>query len=125
MLITALTRPLLGPTAGPALPLSPAEALGQPAYYLTMVLGIAVLSPLMEEMVFRGLLFGWLRRRFTLWNAGALAALAHAVMHFDMGALPGLFALFLFLAWIYEYSECLWVPAIIHGVHNFVVLQLP
>ncbi|MFP6748256.1 MAG: type II CAAX endopeptidase family protein [Alphaproteobacteria bacterium] len=125
MLITALTRPILGPTAGPTLPLSPDQALSQPVYFLTMVLGIAVISPLMEEIVFRGLLFGWLRRRFGLWNAAGLAAVAHAVMHFDLGALPGLFALFLFLAWIYEYSGSLWVPAIIHGVHNFVVLQLP
>jgi len=98
--------------------------LGQPVYFLTMVLGIAVLSPLMEEIVFRGLLFGWLRRRFSLWNAAGLAALAHGIMHFDLGAMPGLFALFLFLAWIYEYSESLWVPSIIHGIHNLVVLQM-
>ncbi len=124
MLITALTRPLLGPATGPALPLSPEQALGQPVYFLTMVLGIAVLSPLMEEIVFRGLLFGWLRRRFSLWNAAGLAAVAHGIMHFDLGAMPGLFALFLFLAWIYEYSESLWVPSIIHGIHNLVVLQM-
>jgi len=124
MLVTALTRPFLGPAAGPALPLSPEQSLGQPAYFLTMILGIAILSPLMEELVFRGLLFGWLRRRFTIWNAAGFAALAHALMHFDLGAMAGLFALFLFLAWIYEYSQSLWVPSIIHGVHNFVVLQM-
>ena len=125
MAITALTRPLLGPTSGPALPLTPGQALENPIYFLTMLLGIALLSPLMEEMVFRGLLFGWLRRHFSLWHAAALAAVAHATLHFDFGAMPGLLVLFLFLAWIYEYSENLWVPSIIHGVHNFVVLQLP
>ena len=90
-----------------------------------LFLGIVVLAPLMEEMIFRGLLFGWLRRHLGLWQAAALAALGHAILHFDLGALPGLFALFLFLAWIYEYSQRLWVPAIIHAVHNFAVLQLP
>jgi membrane protease YdiL (CAAX protease family) len=125
MLISALARPLFGPSSNPVLPLAAGEAWGQPVYMLMLLLGIVVLAPLMEEMVFRGLLFGWLRQRRGLWQAATLAALGHAMMHFDLGALPGLFALFLFLAWIYEYSQNLWVPSIIHGVHNFVVLQLP
>ena len=78
----------------------------------------------MEEIIFRGLLFGWLRGRFGLWNAGTLAAVADAAIHFDPGALPGLFVLFLFLAWSYEVSHSLWVPIIIHGLHNFIVLQI-
>lgn len=125
MLITALTKPLFGPASGPALPLSSEQAWSQPSFLLTVFLGIVVLAPLMEEMVFRGLLYGWLRRNFGLWQAAILAAMGHAALHFDLGALPGLLALFLFLAWIYEYSESLWVPAIIHAVHNFIVLILP
>ncbi|MBT3370300.1 MAG: CPBP family intramembrane metalloprotease [Rhodospirillaceae bacterium] len=125
MLVTAITKPVFGPAKNPALPLSGAEAWSQPSYLLMLFLGIVVLAPLMEEMIFRGLLFGWLRRHLGLWQAAALAALGHAILHFDLGALPGLFALFLFLAWIYEYSQSLWVPAIIHAVHNFAVLQLP
>lgn len=125
MLITALTKPLFGPASSPALPLSNADAWSQPSYLLAMYAGIVVLAPLMEEMVFRGLLFGWLRRRRGLWLAAALAALGHALIHFNLGALPGLIALFIFLAWIYEYSQNLWVPVIIHATHNFVVLQLP
>jgi len=125
MLITALGKPLFGPSTNPALPLTDGQTWGQPSYMLMMLLGIVVLAPLMEEMVFRGLLYGWLRRRRGLWQAASLAALAHALLHFDLGALPGLFALFLFLAWIYEYSQSLWVPSIIHAVHNLVVLQLP
>ncbi|MBT4491397.1 MAG: CPBP family intramembrane metalloprotease [Rhodospirillaceae bacterium] len=125
MLITTLARPLFGPSSSPVLPLAADQAWGQPTYMLMLLLGIVVLAPLMEEMLFRGLLYGWLRRRRGLWQSAALAALGHAMLHFDMGALPGLFAFFLFLAWIYEYSQNLWVPSIIHGVHNFVVLQLP
>jgi len=125
MLITALSKPLFGPASGPALPLANEQAWSQPSFLLTVFLGIVVLAPLMEEVVFRGLLYGWLRQRFGLWQAAILAASGHALLHFDLGALPGLLVLFLFLAWIYEYSESLWVPAIIHAAHNFVVLILP
>ena len=125
MLITWLTKPILGPTSGPVLPMTGQEALGHPVYWVTMVLAVTIISPLMEEMVFRGLLYGWLRQRFSMVHAGLLAAVAHAVLHFDAASLPGLIALFLFLAWIYEFSQSLWIPAIIHGVHNFVVLHLP
>ncbi len=124
MLITKVAEPIFGPSAGSALPIVSGQAFAQPVYFLAMVLGIAVLSPIMEEIMFRGLLFGWLRRRFGLWHAGALAAIADAAIHFDPGALPGLFALFLLLAWSYEVSRNLWVPVIIHGIHNFVVLQM-
>ena len=124
MLITKVAEPIFGPSAGSALPIVSGQAFAQPVYFLAMVLGIAVLSPIMEEIMFRGLLFGWLRRRFGLWHAGALAAIADAAIHFDPGALPGLFALFLLLAWSYEVSRSLWVPVIIHGIHNFVVLQM-
>lgn len=124
MLITKVSEPIFGPSAGSALPLVSGQALSQPVYFLAMVLGIAVLSPIMEEIIFRGLLFGWLRGRFGLWHAGALAAIANAAIHFDPGALPGLFTLFLLLAWNYEASRSLWVPIIIHGLHNFVVLQM-
>ena len=124
MLITALTRPLFGAAKGPALPLANEHAWSQPSFVLAIFLGIVVLAPLMEETVFRGLLFGWLRQRFGLWQAAILAASAHAALHFDLGALPGLLVLFLFLAWVYEYSGSLWVPAIIHAIHNFTVLQL-
>lgn len=125
MLITAVTKPVFGPAKNPALPLTGADAWGEPSYMAALLLGVVLLAPLMEEMIFRGLLFGWLRRRYGLWHAAALAALGHAILHFDQGALPGLFLFFLFLAWIYEYSQSLWVPTIIHSVHNFVVLQLP
>ena len=125
MLITAMFKPLFGAAEGPALPLSNTEAWSQPNYLLAMIMGVVVLAPLMEEMVFRGLLFGWLRHRVGIWQAAALAAVGHALLHFDLGAMPGLFALFFFLAWIYEYSGSLWVPVIIHAVHNFAVLQLP
>ncbi len=125
MLITALGRPLFGSSTDPAMPLSLVQAWGQPVYMLTMLLGVVVLAPLMEEMVFRGLLYGWLRQRRGLWQAVTLVALGHALMHFNLGALPGLFALFLLLAWIYEYSQNLWVPSIIHAIHNFFALMLP
>ncbi|MDP6345231.1 MAG: type II CAAX endopeptidase family protein [Alphaproteobacteria bacterium] len=124
MLITEMAAPWFGEPKGPPLPLPAEQALTRPLYLLVLVLGGAVIGPLMEEMVFRGLLFGWLRQRFNWWLAGAAAALAHALLHFDPGALPGLFVFFLFLAWLYERAESLWVPAIVHGTHNFVVLQL-
>jgi len=125
ILVTAITNPIFGPARNPPLPFSGAAAWNQPSYLLMMLLGIVVLAPLIEEMIFRGLLFGWLRRHLGLWQAAALAALGHAILHFDLGAMPGLFTLFLFLAWIYEYSQSLWVPAVIHSVHNFIALQLP
>ena len=94
------------------------------------VLRQAILSGVMEEILFRGFLFGLLFRRAG-WGfipAVAINALFFATGHLyqssDLAVSLGIFFLTLFggswFAWLYiEWDECLWLPI---GLHFFMNL---
>ncbi|MCU6500919.1 CPBP family intramembrane metalloprotease [Rugamonas sp. A1-17] len=87
------------------------------------VLGLAVLAaPLCEEFIFRGLIYGGLRRSMSAMQAMAMSAAIFAVVHPPASMLP-VFVLGLCTAWTYERSKTLLGPMLVHGVYNAVVLS--
>ncbi|HMM48494.1 MAG TPA: type II CAAX endopeptidase family protein [Miltoncostaeaceae bacterium] len=48
-----------------------------------MLIGLVVLAPLSEELVFRGLLLRTLARRFAFWPAAAISGLVFGGVHID------------------------------------------
>lgn len=89
-----------------------------------------------EELLFRGVVQGTLRERFGPVPAVLLASLIFASVHFTSlsGAVAGrvvtiaaLFVISLFLGALYEYTENLTVPALVHGAYNatqFLILYV-
>lgn len=85
---------------------------------LTMLLLVGVLVPLIEEIIFRGLLFGWLRKHLPFAAAAPIVALLFAVAHQVWVLVPVLFFMGLVLAAATERSGSLWPPIILHGTFN-------
>ncbi|GJI95331.1 hypothetical protein RugamoR57_20490 [Duganella caerulea] len=86
------------------------------------LLALAVLAaPLCEEFIFRGLIYGGLRRSMSAMPAMAMSAAIFAVVHPPMSMLP-VFVLGLCAAWTYERSKTLLGPMLVHAVYNAVVL---
>lgn len=83
---------------------------------MLLTLGVAV--PIAEELIFRGLLYGWLRHRFGLLPAMVFSALCFSLLHGIVWLTPALAMLGLLLAWIYERSGTLWAPIVTHGLFN-------
>jgi membrane protease YdiL (CAAX protease family) len=93
------------------------------------ILVAVVMAPLVEEVLFRGLLFQSMRRRVGLWPAALLSTAVFAVVHVEIifsqpVALAGLFALGTFLAWAFHRTGSLVVPIIGHAVFNGISLLL-
>jgi len=86
----------------------------------------AYLVPLAEEMLFRGLLFAWLRGRLAFPAAAAASAASFAVAHVMNGVPNAVFAflLGLVLARSYEQTRSLWAPIAIHRTVNAAGLTL-
>jgi len=89
----------------------------------------AVAAPLVEEMVFRGMLQTTLRQGGLTpgpWSAilivSALFAGIHVPALTTYLALPGLFVLAVGMGYAYEKSGSLWPPIVIHAVFNGVNL---
>lgn len=94
----------------------------RPRLLLWLMGMIAVIGPVAEEIIFRGVVYAALRRRWGVrWGLLGSAAL-FAGLHADPIAFGPIFVLGLLLAWLYEQTGAL-IPSIaVHMVHNSVML---
>jgi len=81
-----------------------------------------IVAPMIEELLFRGVVYRLLREAFGVWLAIGLSALCFASMHGVMIS-PQLFGGLIF-AWAYEYSRNLWVPIVLHIAGNSAIVGL-
>ena len=80
-----------------------------------------IAAPLFEEFIFRGLIFGGLRRSFGVWPATLASAALFAIVHPAFSIIP-VFALGVCAALAYERSRSLLAPMIVHAVYNACVI---
>ncbi len=95
------------------------EALFQ-SDLLIQVIGIGIFVPFVEEVIFRGLVYGKLRRRFSWWAAAAVSAGFFAFYHGNVIQIVYAFPMGLLLAWAYERWGCLLAPVLIHVGANLL-----
>ncbi len=91
-----------------------------PAYLGSLAFG-AVAVPMAEELLFRGVLYRWLRDRWGTWPGIFLSALIFALIHPPAaGAAPLIFIIGLGLAWLYEKTGSLKPGMVLHGANNAI-----
>ena len=78
-------------------------------------------APLFEEYIFRGLIFGGLRRSMRWLPAAVASAAVFAIVHPPLAMLP-VFALGVIAAWAYERSGLLLAPMLVHAIYNAAVI---
>ena len=91
-------------------------------FALLLILG-GLLAPLGEELLFRGVLFGWLRRwRFVL--AAIISALVFGTAHGFNVVFPAAIVLGLLNAYVYEKSGSIWPAVVAHATNNTLIFIL-
>ena len=85
---------------------------------------IAVVAPLLEEVLFRGLLQNGLSKRLPVWAAIALSALVFGAMHMDLYAMPPLVLMGAIFGVIYHLTGSLRVTIVLHMINNAAALAL-
>jgi membrane protease YdiL (CAAX protease family) len=80
--------------------------------------GVVVFTPLWEELAFRGLVHGGLRRRLGPIIASLISAAVFATCHGVPVLLPYMVTLGLSLAYLREFHSTLWAPLSMHVVVN-------
>lgn len=81
---------------------------------------VAVAAPIVEETVFRGVVYRWLRGVMPVNLAMGVSAAVFAGAHFIRLLLLPLFGLGILLAWIYERSGSIWPGVLVHALFNLV-----
>jgi len=94
---------------------------------------VALAAPVVEEIYFRGVLFGWLRQRLAVGWAVLWSALIFALFHGKIFAHPDLWGVFdtvaimisgMVMAGLYQRSGSLWPSVVMHGGYNATALLL-
>jgi membrane protease YdiL (CAAX protease family) len=84
--------------------------------------GIAIVAaPIFEEFIFRGLIFGGLRRSFSPVPAALASAAIFAIVHPPASVIP-VFLMGLAAAFAYERTSMLAAPMTVHAIYNAAVL---
>jgi membrane protease YdiL (CAAX protease family) len=79
---------------------------------------MAIIAPIVEETVFRGLLFGALASRLGILASALITALLFGAVHGDLLLFPAIAALGLVTALAYAATGNLWVAIILHALNN-------
>jgi membrane protease YdiL (CAAX protease family) len=103
---------------------------------LAIMISIALLAPVIEEIIFRGFLFRILRANFheracfaqrsglADFAAIFLSALVFGLMHLNFSALPFYIVLGGVFAESYRRTGCLYVPMVAHFLNNSLVVAM-
>lgn len=88
--------------------------------FITSLLTVGILVPIIEEILFRGLIFNELRKNINIWAAIILQALIFGVFH--MNLLQGFVTFFIgiVMGLVYVWVKSIWAPIIIHMVNNSI-----
>jgi hypothetical protein len=89
-----------------------------------VVLSAVVVAPVVEEALFRGLLFGWLRERGGFWGGAIVSSFFFAGVHWTLSAFLPLLALGVTLSYVYHRTESLYPAMLFHAVFNGTTLAL-
>ncbi|MDD2534758.1 MAG: CPBP family intramembrane metalloprotease [Eubacteriales bacterium] len=105
--------------------LSSAEAFSPSIGYVWLTLGIAILAPISEELLFRGIIQGELRRAMPEWVAVVVQAILFAVFHAQPIQIAYVMIPALALGALYAITRTIWAPIILHIAFNFLGSVVP
>lgn len=99
--------------------------------FLALTLSVSVIVPCIEEVLFRGLIQCWLKKKMSLMAAIGLTSLIFSFFHFswsqgisNVELLASLFILSLFLGFIKERQQSILASIALHGTFNFISITM-
>lgn len=107
---------------------SKTEAMQQNVTFFTVLIAFvsaAIISPLYEEIFYRGFIYRWLRTRLSMRWAILLSSLIFTIVHIPTyNAMPVNFLCGVVFAWAYERTNSIWPAVIVHGLVNGIAVVL-
>ena len=94
--------------------------MGGQAEYLLAFLMLVLIAPIAEELLFRGYLFGKLRKYAPLWISILITSVLFALVHFAWNVGLDVFALSIVLCLLRVVSGSLWPSIMLHMLKNGV-----
>lgn len=107
---------------------SKTESLQQNLTFLTVFIAFvsaAVISPIYEELFYRGFLYRWLRTRIGFYGAIVISSTIFTIVHIPAyNVMPVNFFSGIIFALAYERTNSIWPSVLIHGITNGIMVLL-
>jgi membrane protease YdiL (CAAX protease family) len=94
------------------------EIAREPAMFAGSLFVMAVLAPMVEEAVFRGLLYGWVAGRWGTLAAWIVSSILFAAAHVELAHVVLVFPLGLWFGWLRRRTDSLWPSLVAHMINN-------
>lgn len=91
---------------------------------LMMILALAVLAPLVEEILFRGFLYRVLRSRYSSLPSIIITSILFSAAHFSLATIVPIFIMGILMAWARERSGSIIPSLILHALNNLAAVVL-
>lgn len=85
---------------------------------------LVIITPIAEEMVFRGFMFNGIRRRLPFWATAIIVSAVFGWVHGQWNVGIDVFALSLVLCGLREFTGSLWPAILLHSLKNGVAFYL-
>lgn len=92
--------------------------------YLLAFATLVVIAPLAEEILFRGYLYGKLKKYLPVWVVIVITSVMFAVVHGQWNVAVDVFALSLVLCTLREITGSIWAGVLLHMLKNSVAFYL-
>ncbi len=105
-----------GPTGHPTL-----EVIAEtenPYQRWVLIASVTLITPLLEEAMFRVALVGWFQQHVSLIGAVFASAVIFALFHWPPVTQPAMMVMGILMAWAYARTGSLYVPALMHAAFN-------
>lgn len=89
-----------------------------------MYVSTSLCAPIVEEFIFRGIIFKCFRVRFSFWISACVSAILFAALHMDAYAAVGTFLMGIVFALLYETSGNLILNVMVHCAYNSFVFYV-
>lgn len=87
-------------------------------------ISLIIITPLIEETIFRGVLFSGMRQRLPFWLSAAITSLLFALAHMQWNVALDTFALSLVMCFLVEKSKSISPTILLHALKNSVAFAL-
>jgi len=92
--------------------------------FLAAIVSAALLAPFVEELLFRGVIYRYLKSRIAITHAIVISSLVFSLLHFHPPSFFAIFLLGIILALVYEETQDIRAPVIMHLLHNAFTVVL-
>lgn len=96
----------------------PSDLVGEGALRVVIAASLAVWVPFVEEVFFRGFLFGGLTARYGFYVGAITSSAAFALAHFSLATMLPIFVTGVLFAWVYHRTRSIWAPMAAHAGQN-------